>query len=398
MPFSSRLHWDLAPNPLSRLLDEQRRRGRAIVDLTISNSTRANLELGGRALLEWLARPDALLYEPSPTGLLAAREAVAGYHARSGAQVSPQDVVLTASTSEAYAFLFKVLADCGERILVPRPSYPLFEFLAAVEGLGTDGYDLDYDGTWRIDFDSLAKAAEARTRAVVCVHPNNPTGSYLKAAERDRLLRFCAERGLALIVDEVFFDFPIAPVEASAGSFVGTQSEASVFVLSGLSKVAGLPQMKLSWICLGGPPEIRRAAHTRLEHVADLFLSVATPVQQAAPELLSAGFVTQVQAAICRRIRGNRALLDRRFAAPSWISALKTEGGWYAVLELPAVRSAEDWCMDLLAHDGVHAHPGHLFDFRSEAYVVVSLLTPEDPFAAGIEAIERCVERSLVKR
>jgi aspartate/methionine/tyrosine aminotransferase len=320
---------------------------------------------------------------------------VAGYHARSGATVSPEDVVLTSSTSEAYAFLFKILADFGESIAIPRPSYPLLEYLAAVEGASTEAYDLDYDGTWHIDFDSLARAAGPGTRAVVCVHPNNPTGSYLGRTERERLLRFCRERGLALVIDEVFFDYPIAPHDEMAGSFAGIECDTPVFVLSGLSKLVGLPQMKLAWICLGGPARARRDARLRLEHVADLFLSVGTPVQQAAPDLLGPELVARAQGAIRKRVVGNHMALRQRMAQTPAVSPLDVEGGWYAVLRLPAVRSDEDWCLELLAGDGVYAHPGHFFDFRGEAYLVVSLLTPEEGFTAGLDAIARRVNGAV---
>jgi aspartate/methionine/tyrosine aminotransferase len=395
LSFSARLDWSLAPNAITRLLDARRRAGQTVIDLTVSNPIKAGLDLGSERVLPWLARPASLDYEPTPAGLLVAREAVAAYHERSRASVSPEDIVLTASTSEAYAFLFKILADCGETIAVPRPSYPLLEYLAAVEGASTEAYDLEYDGTWRIDFDSLTRATGDRTRAVVCVHPNNPTGSYVGRLERDRLVGFCRERDLALVIDEVFFDYPIAPDEEAAGSFAGIECESSTFVLSGLSKLVGLPQMKLAWICLGGPANSRREARMRLEHVADLFLSVGTPVQQATPDLLRPEFVAQAQTTIRKRVLANYAALGQSMAKTPAVSQLNVEGGWYGVLRLPAVRSDEEWCLELLACEGVYAHPGHFFDFRSDAYLVVSLLTPEDAFAAGLEAIARRVNATV---
>ncbi len=301
--FSSRLQWDSQPNPLSILLAEKRRSGAAILDLTESNPTRAALDYPGGELLAALADPRALQYDPDPRGLLAAREAVAEYYAQRGVDVPASRILLTASTSEAYSYLFKLLADPGDEILVPRPSYPLFDYLAAMESVRVRQYPLRYDGVWHIDFDALASAITPRTRAIVVVNPNNPTGSYLKRAEWERLQSF----GLPILSDEVFSDFAFAPDPARVATLAGS-SDALTFSMSGLSKIAGLPQMKLGWIVAGGPDHA--AALEGLEWIADTFLSVATPVQWALPRILAASAAVQEQ--IRQRTRANLECLMER--------------------------------------------------------------------------------------
>jgi aspartate/methionine/tyrosine aminotransferase len=377
--FSSRLQWDSQPNPLSLLLAEKRRSGAAILDLTESNPTRAGLDYPGGELLTALADPRGLLYNPDPRGLLAAREAVAEYYAQRGVDVPASRILLTASTSEAYSYLFKLLADPGDEILVPRPSYPLFDYLAAMESVCVRQYPLRYDGTWHIDVDALASAITARTRAIVVVNPNNPTGSYLKRAERERLQTF----GLPILSDEVFSDFAFAPDSTRVATLTGV-SDTLTFSMSGLSKIAGLPQMKLGWIVAGGPDHA--AALEGLEWIADTFLSVATPVQWALPRILSASATVQEQ--IRRRTRTNlEHLRERASGARSSCRCLNVEGGWYAILEVPRIRSEEEWVLGLLAESDVLVQPGFFYDFEAEAFLVLSLLTPREIFAEGLRRI-----------
>jgi alanine-synthesizing transaminase len=377
--FSSRLKWDSHPNPLSALLAEKRRNGAAILDLTESNPTHAGLHYPGDELLAALADPRALRYHPDPRGLLSAREAVSDYYAQRGVEVPPSRILLTASTSEAYSYLFKLLADPGDEILVPRPSYPLFDYLAAMESVGVRQYPLRYDGVWHIDFPALSSAITPRTRAIVVVNPNNPTGSFLKQAEWERLQTF----GLPILSDEVFSDFAFSTDPERVPTLAGS-SGVLTFSMSGLSKIAGLPQMKLGWIAAGGPHH--QAALAGLEWIADTFLSVSTPVQWALPRILAASGIVQEQ--IRRQTRVNlEHLMERSRAAGSPCRCLSTEGGWYAVLEVPRIRSEEDWVLHLLAEKDVLVQPGFFYDFESEAFLVLSLLTPPVIFAEGLRRI-----------
>jgi hypothetical protein len=378
--FSTRLDWDLPPNRISALLEAMRRSGAPIADLTESNPTHAGLSYPGEEILTALGDPRSLLYEPSPAGAAEARNSVAAYYAARGAPVPPGAIVLTASTSEAYAHLFKLLADPGDEVLVPRPSYPLFEFLARLESVRAVEYPLVYDGTWRIDFEALEASLTPRARAIVVVNPNNPTGSFLKRDELARLIQLAARRGVAIVSDEVFSDYAFAPDPARATT-LATVAEALTFCLSGLSKIAGLPQMKLGWIVTAGPEELRARAFARLELIADTYLSVAAPVQHAAARLMEAG--AQVRDRIAVRVRENLAWL-RGAAAGSALSVLEVEGGWYATLRVPATRSEEEWTLDLLERDGVLVQPGFFYDFETEAFLVLSLLTPPDVFREGV--------------
>jgi len=375
--FSSRLQWDSQPNPLSLLLAEKRRSGAAILDLTESNPTRAGLDYPGDELLAALADPRALRYDPDPRGLLAAREAVSEYYAQRGMEVPASRILLTASTSEAYSYLFKLLADPGDEILVPRPSYPLFDYLAAMESVSVRQYPLRHDGVWHIDFGALANAITPRTRAIVVVNPNNPTGSYLKRSEWERLRTF----GLPILSDEVFSDFAFAPDSDRVATLAGP-SDALTFSMSGLSKIAGLPQMKLGWIVAGGPDHA--AALEGLEWIADTFLSVATPVQWALPRILEASATVQEQ--IRRRTRTNLEHLIE-CSSGSACRCLHAEGGWYAVLEVPRIRSEEEWALGLLDASEVLVQPGYFYDFEAEAFLVLSLLTPPTIFVEGLRRI-----------
>jgi aspartate/methionine/tyrosine aminotransferase len=376
--FSDRLNWSQQPNRLSALLEKKRQAGTTVLDLTESNPTRVGLDYPQAEILAALADANALRYHPAPRGIDSARDAVAAYYRDRGTPISVGDVLLTASTSEAYAYLFKLLTNPGDEILAPRPSYPLFEFLAALESVQIRQYPLRYDGVWHVDFAALERAITPRTRAIVVVNPNNPTGSFLKRAELDVLDSLAAERGLAVLSDEVFRDYGFAD-EADRVSTLAGERRALTFSMSGLSKIAGLPQMKLGWIVAGGP---RRAeALDALELIADTYLSVSTPVQVALPRLLrlSGGILDQIRA----RTALNLARLDESVHG-SAATLLRTEGGWYAVLQVPRTRTEEEWTLKLLEESDVLVQPGFFFDFESEAFLVLSLLPEPAAFAEGI--------------
>jgi aspartate/methionine/tyrosine aminotransferase len=424
--FSSRLSWDLRPNPLTALLDQKRAAGAQILDLTESNPTRAGFDYPTEEILAALADPLALRYDPSSRGLRSAREAVSNYYAQRGRNISPEQILLTASTSEAYAYLFKLLCDRGDEILAPRPSYPLFEFLAAMESVRVRQYPLRYDGGWHIDFPALEAALDSaitnRTRAIVAVNPNNPTGSFLKPDEYDRLqsiashsraippspseprpsgsgtqivpnlTQSCENRSptrqggatipsIPILLDEVFLDYHFtAPPSAP------TEPQTLTFSMSGLSKIAGLPQMKLGWIVAQGPGH--QAALDRLELIADTYLSVATPVQLALPRLLAA--TETIRAQILDRAQSNLAHL-RSLTAGTACQVLNVEGGWSATLQVPRTRTEESLVLELLADHNVLIQPGFFFDFESEAFLVVSLITPPEILEEGIRPLLRLV-------
>jgi len=366
-------------------LNEKRADGLPILDLTESNPTAAGFAYPADAILSALSDPRSLRYEPAAAGLPAARAAVAQYCSSRGARpVGPDRILLTASTSEAYAFVFKLLADPGDQVLVPSPSYPLFDYLAALDAVNAVPYPLVYHGAWKIDFDALAGSVTSRTRAIVLVNPNNPTGSFLKQSELGPLLSVCREHNLAIISDDVFADYAFDDQAPLVRSLTGID-EVLTFCLSGLSKVAALPQLKLGWIVAGGPEADRERAFERLELIADTYLSVSAPVQWAAPVLL--GVRGQLQEQILGRVRANRAFAASQIGPTSPWNLLATEGGWYAILEAPRIQSEEDWVLNLLTEDGVLVQPGFFFDFAREAFLVISLLTPEDVFREGVRRI-----------
>jgi len=435
--FSDRTNWKLAPNRLTQALEEARASGKRILDLTASNPTRVGLEYDSRAILAALASPRALDYDPQAKGLPEAREAVAGYY-RTDHEIRDLDaerIILTTSTSEGYSFVFRLLCNAGDELLVPKPSYPLFEFLADLQDVKLVPYPLIYDHGWQMDFPSLEKAATARTRGVVVVHPNNPTGSYVKAGEVELLNAFCRARGLALIVDEVFLDYRIgtrhegqdsyqgtplgvpngaqnqsafrrwdednprslhapsdrhSPIqrlgrddtgEASLRSFAGNE-DVLTFTLSGLSKISALPQMKVAWIVTSGPAAEVAAAMARLEVIADTYLSMNAPMQWAVPALLEQR--KDIQRQLMARVRANLAELDRQLAGQKACQRLEVEGGWYAVLRVPVTRSDEELAIELVREKQVLVHPGHFYDFPSDGYLVLSLIAPEGEFGEGV--------------
>jgi len=384
--FSSRFRWDFQANRLTRALDPKKRAGAELLDLTESNPTRVDLRYPPEILEAF--RDDRLLrYEPSPSGLREAREAVAGYYGRRGFTVEPERILLTASTSEAYAYLFKLLTDPGDQVLVPRPSYPLFEFLGTMESVEVRTYPLRYHGHWAIDLDGLLAGLTERTRAVILVNPNNPTGSYVKRAELDALTGVCAERHIALISDEVFSDYAFTPDDSRVVT-LGAQQEGLAFAMSGLSKIAGMPQMKLGWIVSAGANSEQEPARERLEWIADTYLSVGTPVQCAASRLLACGETVQQQ--IRERTAANFQFA-REALAGSPATLLNVEGGWCAIIQVPRLRTEEEWALELLESFNVLLQPGFFYDFESEAFLVSSLLTAPLVFQEGLKRLIRQV-------
>jgi len=376
--FSRRSTRELSPNRLSVALAARRAVGGELFDLTASNPTHAGIPYAP-SVAGALTRSEAVLcYEPEPFGLASARAAVSELWRGRGLEVLPERVALTASTSEAYAFAFKLLCDAGDQVLVPAPSYPLLEHLGALESVELVPYRLGYDGAWFIDVSEVERQVTERTRAIVVVSPNNPTGTYLKRAELARL----SALGLPLVSDEVFGDFPLADDPRRARSVLEAES-GLVLALDGLSKAAALPQMKLGWLTLGGSPPLVAEALARLELVLDAFLSPSTPVQRALPELLASRGVAH--GAILARLKKNLLLLAERCAG-SPVSLLPSEGGWYAVLRLPATASDEEWALRLLER-GVHVQPGYFFDFEGGPHLIVSLLTEPAVFSGGIAAL-----------
>ncbi|HEV8144936.1 MAG TPA: pyridoxal phosphate-dependent aminotransferase [Bryobacteraceae bacterium] len=377
--FSDRLRWDAATNPLAVLVEKKRQARAEILDLTISNPTRAGFEYPRDEILAALTDPSALIYDPQPRGLLSAREAVADWYAARSIAVDASRILLTASTSEAYAYLFKLLANPGDEVLTPRPSYPLFEHLAALESVEIRQYPLRYDGAWHLDFAALERAITPRSRAIVVVNPNNPTGSLLAFDEIERLDALAAARNLAIISDEVFADYTF---RGGQPTLIGDR-RALTFSLNGLSKSAGLPQMKLGWIVASGPE--RDPALDRLEWIADTFLSVSAPVQVAAPRLVA--LASAVQSQILQRAKSNLAALANALAS-SPFQVLNTEGGWSAVIQVPRTRTEEHWTLDLLRDQHVLVQPGFFYDFETEAYLVVSLLTEPSHLLEGIRRLQ----------
>lgn len=375
---SSRLAWTAAANPITLALA---RRDAPYLDLTQSNPTQAGIDYPAAEILSGFSDAGMLQYEPQAFGMPAAREQVAALHG-----VDAQRVVLTASSSEAYAWLFKLLADAGDHVLAPRPSYPLFEYLAALESVRVDHYPLHYDHGWFLDCAALEARITPRTRAVIVVNPNNPTGSYLKREELERLTGICQRHRMALISDEVFADYGITedPQRVATLAHAGG---VLTFCLNGLSKMAGLPQMKLGWLIAGGPGAAE--ALQKLELIADTYLSVGAPVQFALPALLAAR--VPVQAQIRERLARNLAMLRGAIQGAPAISLLAPEGGWYATLQVPRVRSEEHWTLELLEEHGVLVQPGYYYDFEREAFLVLSLLTEPSIFDAGVERLVRAV-------
>jgi aspartate/methionine/tyrosine aminotransferase len=376
--FAKRTNWNLTPNRLSEALAAHRAAGKPLLDLTISNPTECGFEYDSSAILDALSNPAALSYEPNPKGLGSARRAVAGYYADRGDAVAVEDIILATSTSEAYSYIFRTLCDPGDELLIPSPSYPLFDFLAEIQDVHLVRYPLPYDHGWQIDFHALEQAITPRTCGVIVVNPNNPTGHFAKQAEITKLNSICAERELAIIADEVFLDFAL---EGNRPASFAANRDSPTFALSGLSKICGLPQMKAAWLIASGPQEWKHEAVARLEVIADTYLSVNAPVQLAIPRFLELRHSFQEQ--VISRIRRNLAELDRQLAAQKAVSRLKVEGGWCVVLRVPATHSDEDMAIELLMTHGVSVHPGHFYEFPADGCLVVSLIIHEETFAKG---------------
>jgi aspartate/methionine/tyrosine aminotransferase len=436
--FSERTNWRLARNQFTRAIDEMRAQGARLLDLAASNPTRVGLEYDSDAILGALQSERALDYDPRAKGLLVARQAVAQYYATDHGiyGVDPERIVLTTSTSEGYSYVFRLLCNAGDEVLVPKPSYPLFEFLADLQDVKLVPYPLIYDHGWQMDFHSLERAVTGRTRGVVVVHPNNPTGSYVHAGEMGPLNQFCRAHGLALIVDEVFLDYefgisgakapalggeadrsagsaappescapltsvvppafavelrsigqPMAAVPTGLGaapSFVSNH-DVLTFTVSGLSKISGLPQMKVAWILTSGPATQVDTALARLDVIADTYLSLNAPIQWAVPVMLEQR--KDIQRQLLLRVRANVAELDRQLAGQRACERLCIEGGWYAVLRVPVTRSDEELAIELVRQRSVVVHPGHFYDFDSDGYLVLSLITELDAFEEGCQRV-----------
>ena len=387
--FSDRAGWDLSPNAFIRACRKRRASGLPILDLAQSNPTLIGLQYPKDRILAALGDPAALRYEPAPLGLQHARQLVASWYCDRGLPVGPEQIAITASSSEAYGYLLKLLCNPGDSILVPRPSYPLFDQLARLESVAILHYPLIADDGWRVDVDALRAAVQPGSRAIFLVSPNNPTGSFLHNSEREAIERVARDYGLALVCDEVFAEY-VWQDTADRVRCAAVDASVPTFSLGGLSKSVGLPQMKAGWIVAGGPPNERRDAMERLEMIADTYLSVSAPVQHALAEMLAAAATMRGQ--IAERVCENIATLRRVCSRASMLSTSTVDAGWYAPLRVPAVMPDEAWAVRLVELDGVVLHPGTFFGFEREGTLVAGLIAPPDVFAEGIERIGRRIE------
>jgi aspartate/methionine/tyrosine aminotransferase len=385
--FADRTNWTTEETAWSRALEARRQSGLRILDLTASNPTQCGFSYEPNLLAE-LSAEGARAYDPDPRGMMHAREAVCGYYADHGANVDPEQVVLTTSTSEGYSWLFRLLCDPGDEVLIAQPSYPLFELLATMDDVRLVPYALLYDpgGShgWSLDMHALRERITPRARAIIVVHPNNPTGHFTTAVERAALTEMCREHGLALIVDEVFLDYWF-PGHGAQESFARDEEGALTFVLSGLSKIAALPQMKASWIVCRGPKAVRKEALRRLEIIADTFLSMNAPVQHALPGWLRGR--QSIQRQIRERVQHNLETLDAALTGGDTMARLACEGGWYATLRTPSYANGEALAIRMIERHGVAVHPGSFFGFREQNRLVLSLLTLPEIFAEGIASL-----------
>jgi alanine-synthesizing transaminase len=388
--FSDRTNWPLTRNRFTLVLDELRAAGTPLLDLTASNPTQCGFHYDSNAILSAFQNPAALNYDPQPKGTLAARREVARYYLDDHQTiVDPESLFLTTSTSEAYSYAFRLLCNPGDELLLPKPSYPLFEFLAGLQDVRLVPYSLAYAHGWFIDIQSLENAITPRTRAILLVHPNNPTGSYVQPEEIASLNALCQRHNLALIVDEVFLDFAF---DSRPRKTFAANTEALTFALSGLSKISALPQMKVAWLAITGPDSQVRPALDRLEIIADTYLSLSSPAQAALPALLAQRHSLRSQ--LLTRINENRAHLESQLRSHPARELLHAEAGWYAILRYAANSSAhasdEDLAIHLLRHHHVLLHPGHFYDFPSNGYLVLSLITPQSDFAQGVQKLLSC--------
>ena len=391
--FASRTNWRLDQNRFTQALEEHRRSGKELLDLTVSNPTACGLAYPEREIVAALGDRRALVYSPESKGLREARAAIADYYlgrlgfAGSPDRIDPERILLASGTSEGYSHIFRLLCEIGDEILVPAPSYPLFEFLADLADIRLVPYPLLYDHGWQIDFASLRRALTARSRAVLVVHPNNPTGSFVKPREAAELADICAAREIAIVADEVFLDYTggLEPARTFA-----LHNAALTFALSGLSKISLLPQMKLAWIVVSGPGALVHTAVERLEIIADTYLSPSTPVQLALPKFLA--LRSGLQAQLQQRIAANLAVLDGVLRQSKLLARLDREGGWYAVLRVPATGPDEALAVALLERCSVLVHPGHFFNFSRDGFLVLSLITPERQFLEGVRRLRKFID------
>jgi len=384
--FALRTDWNLKSNRLAEALEQLKSSGRRLLDLSASNPTECGFKYDAAAIMRSLCSPASLQYHPDPKGLKSARMAVSDYYAENGEQVSIDNLILTASTSKAYSFVFRLLCNPGDELLIPTPGYPLFDFLADVNDVRLTRYPLFYDHGWHIDMHALKQAVTLRTRGIIVVHPNNPTGHFTKAEETAQLNQICSANQMAIIADEVFLDFSLGALQKS---FV-TNSGALTFTMSGISKISGLPQMKFAWLAVNGPDIEKREALARLEMIADTYLSLNAPIQLAAPILLQQRKHFQQQ--LMARVHANLAELDSQLSEKKHVNRLAVEGGWYAVLRIPATRPDDELALELLKKHDVYVHPGHYYDFPGDGYLVVSLITPTQDFAEGLRRILSAIE------
>ena len=379
--FASRTNWNLKPNRLAEALERHKAGVRRLLDLSASNPTECGFRYDASAIMRALCAPASLQYHPDPKGLKSARHAVSDYYIEHGERVGKDDLILTASTSEAYSFIFRLLCNPGDEVLIPMPGYPLFDFLADVNDVKLICYPLFYDHGWHIDMHALEQAITPRTRGIIVVHPNNPTGHFTRPEETVQLNQICSANQMAIIADEVFVDFTLG---APQKSFVANTG-ALTFTMSGISKISGLPQMKFAWLAVSGPEAEKKEVLARLEIIADTYLSLNAPIQLAAPALLQQRKPFQQQ--LMARVRANLGELDAQLAGNHHVSRLLVEGGWYAVLRIPATRPDEELAIELLQTHDVYLHPGHYYDFPGDGYLVVSLITPEQDFSEGMGRI-----------
>jgi aspartate/methionine/tyrosine aminotransferase len=389
MTFSERTNWHRQQNKLTELLDSLRKRRKDVLDLTVSNSTECGFIYPEKEILSSFENHSSMMYDPNPRGLLSSRQSVSEYYKQKHITVDPSNIFLTASTSEAYSTLFKLLCNAGEAVLVPKPSYPLFEYLAQINDVELQHYDLLYDGEWNVDIDSLKHCIIDGLKAIVIVNPHNPTGMFLKKDEYDAIKEFARQNNLAIIVDEVFIDYAFED-DASRISSTVSETEVLTFTLNGISKMIGLPQMKLGWLVVSGESLAVREATSRLEIICDTFLSVNTPVQVALPKLLTIG--KNIQNQICNRIKSNYTTLYNLLTTHNSplntpCSPLSSNGGWYGIIRVPRTKSDEEWALQLLEKKGVYVYPGYFFDFVDEGYLVVSLLVENLIFQKAISEI-----------
>jgi alanine-synthesizing transaminase len=380
--FSDRTGWNLQPSQLSKALADYRVSGNPLIDLTESNPTKCGFRYNRQHILGALSNPRSLTYDPVPQGLLNARNAVADYYRSHQCAVNAGDIFLTTSTSEAYSFVLRALCNPGDEVLIPQPGYPLLNFLADLHDVTLVRYPLLYDYGWQIDFAALHRLITPRTRAVVVVNPNNPTGHFCKTEEMARFNEICSQHQMAIIADEVFLDFSFG---GEIPKSLASNDQVLTFAMSGLSKISGLPQMKAAWLVASGPESLKRESFARLEMIADTYLSMNTPAQLALPLWLDERHPFRQQ--WLERAQRNLAKLDELLSGQKLCTRLKLEGGWYAILKIPRLGSDDDFALELLTSRGVYVHPGHFYDFPPDGYLVVSLITPESEFGRGVHVL-----------